>query len=595
MSERKVTFGRIFWPSFWAALIVSVLGVLVWVVVIGIFARSFEPKGLDLKENSVLHMQLKGEIAEKGSSEFNPGSFTMNSSMGLSSIIHGLEVAKTDDKIKGVFIEIDDVTCGWAAAKEIRDAINDFEECGKFVVAYNSGEVVSTLEYYLASAANENYGFPTSNVQFVGLGGEMMYFKKTMEMLDVEVTAIRGTGNDFKSAVEPFFLESMSDSARVQMERYVASMWEDMRNEIAKDRKVSAKELNDIAEEVKVITVEDAVKHKLMDATKFRDEVLKVIADKINLKDDEKLNLFAFNKYAKKKFYQDQVLIKEDNPNIAVILAEGGVAKSGDGLTSDDICKLFKEARENESIKTVVFRINSPGGSALASEEIWREVKLTNDKKTVIVSMGNVAASGGYYIATPAARIFAEPTTITGSIGVFGMFPYTGNMFENKLGITFDRVATNKHTVLTTNRKLTEEELAMIQDQVDDIYTQFKQRVADGRGMTKNQVEVVARGRVWTGTDALRIGLVDELGGLKDAINYAAKEANIKDQKVLYYPHVKEDKFGELLEQLEEKNATIKMSNSGLPADLVEYYAKIKEFEHMHGIQMRMPFELVIK
>ena len=265
-------------------------------------------------------------------------------------------------------------------------------------------------------------------------------------------------------------------------------------------------------------------------------------------------------------------------------------------ISSSEICKLFKEVREDKSIKTVVFRINSPGGSALASDEIWREVKLTNKKKKVIVSMGDVAASGGYYVAAPASTIFAEPTTITGSIGVFGMIPYTGKMLENKLGITFDRVSTNDHAVMTTNRKLTEDELKIIQEGVDDIYDRFKTIVAEGRGMTKEQVNVIARGRVWTGRDAKEIGLVDELGGLKDAINFAAEKAKIKDQKVLYYPNVKEDKFAEFIEQMEEQEELdAKIQTVQLPASLMEYYNQLKRLESVQGIQMRLPYEINIK
>ena len=318
-----------------------------------------------------------------------------------------------------------------------------------------------------------------------------------------------------------------------------------------------------------------------------------MIAEKLGKKKDDELEFMAFNKYAKKKFYQDQVLTRAEKPNIAVILAEGAVATSGDGLTSEEICKLFKEVREDENIKTVVFRVNSPGGSALASDEIWREVKLTNEKKKVIVSMGDLAASGGYYVSAPASYIFAEPMTITGSIGVFGMIPYTGKMFENKLGLTFDRVATNKHSVMTTNRKLTEDEMLVIQKSVDDIYDQFKGRVAAGRGMTMEQVNVIGRGRVWTGRDALKIGLVDELGGMKDAISYAADKAGIKDQKVVYYPKVKEDKFAELIEQFEEQNESeVKIESTELPKEMLTYYRKLKAVENMQGIQMRLPFSV---
>ena len=596
MSERKVTFGRIFWPSLWAALIVSVLGLIIWLLVIGGIISGFTAeKGFEVKDKTILHMQLNGPIGEKGSSEFDPMSFSMSHVAGLSDILHGLEAAKEDKKIKGIFIEIDNLSCGFATAKEIRDAINDFEESGKFVVAYNSGEVVTQKEYYIASAANESYGFPSSMMQFLGLGAELSFFKTTLDKLDVEMQIIRGSDNDFKSAVEPFFRNDMSDSSRVQIERYMAEFWKEYRMDIAKDRKTTIEELDRIAENALVQSVEDAVNYKLIDATKYRDEVMTILAEKVNVK-EEKLEFMNFSKYAKKRFYQDQALMKNDKPNIAVILAEGGVAKSGEGLTSDEICELFKEARENESVKTIVFRINSPGGSALASDEIWREVQKTNKVKKVIVSMGDVAASGGYYIAAPADRIFADANTITGSIGVFGMIPYTGKMMENKLGITFDRASTNKHAIMTTNRKLTEEEMVIIQKGVDDIYQQFKERVAEGRGMTVEEVNVVGRGRVWTGRDALNVGLVDELGGLKDAIAYAAKNAGIKDSKVLYYPLVKQDKFAEFIEQMEESEEIEASANvPEIPASLMHYYNQLKALESYQGIQMRMPYEITIE
>lgn len=593
--EKKVTFGRIFWPSFWAALIVSILGLIIWLIVISGIISSFDTEtGLMVKDKTILHMELNGPIGDKGNSEFDPMSFTMNNTAGLTDILHALEEAKTDKKIKGLFIEIDNLSCGFATAKEIRDAINDFEESGKFVVAYNSGEVVTQKEYYIASAANENYGFHSSMMEFLGLGAELMYFKNALDKLDIEMQVIRGSDNDFKSAVEPFFRSDMSDSSRVQVERYMEGLWADFRADIAKDRKVSVEELDRLAESASIQRVEDAVKYKLIDAVKYRDEVIDILAEKVKNKKGNELELLAFDKYAKKRFYQSQTLIKGDKPNVAVILAEGGVAKSGEGLTSDEICKLFQEARANKSVKTVVFRINSPGGSALASDEIWREVEMTNKTKKVIVSMGDVAASGGYYIAAPATRIFAQSNTITGSIGVFGVIPYTGAMLENKLGLTFDRASTNKHAIMTTNRKLSEEELSMIQKGVDDIYLQFKQRVAAGRGMTVEQVNVIARGRVWTGRDALKIGLVDELGGLKDAIAYAAKEAGIKSPKVLYYPLVKEDKLGQILEQLEEKEELKASATPQLPKSFVHYYNQLKKLESYQGIQMRMPYELVI-
>ncbi len=600
MTEKKITFGKIFWPSFLAVFIMSIIGLIIFSLILGGIVGSFGnfgPKPLAIKNNTVLHMTLSGEIGEKSSSTFNPSSFQMDKKVGLSDILYGLENAKTDSKIKGIFLEIEDLNCGYATAREIRNAINDFEKSGKFVVAYNGGEVITQKEYYVSSAADEVYGFPSSTMEFIGLGAELSFFKGTLDKLEVEVQVIRGSNNDFKSAVEPFFRENMSDSSRVQIERYLTSMWEDIRTDISADRKVKIEKLNMIADSAFIRRADDAVKYKLLDGTKYRDEIISLMSEKVGLEEGDELELQEFEKYAKKKFYQSQVLAKSASPNIAVILAEGDVSVDGDGLTSKQICKLFQEVRKNKTIKTVVFRVNSPGGSALASDEIWREVKLTNETKKVIVSMGDVAASGGYYISAPATAIFAEPSTITGSIGVFGMIPYTGKMLQNKLGMTFDRAATNQHSVMTTNRKLTPEEYLLVQEEVDAIYDQFLSRVAEGRGMTKERVNEIARGRVWTGRDAMEIGLVDKLGGIQDAIAYAAKKSNISAPKVLYYPLKKIDKWADLFEQLEEEQANeMSVSQQGsMPQELVNYYNQLKSIESMSGMQMRMPFELLIR
>ena len=280
-----------------------------------------------------------------------------------------------------------------------------------------------------------------------------------------------------------------------------------------------------------------------------------------------------------------------------MIVAEGDISRDGDGIASEKLCKLWKKVREEENIEAVVFRINSPGGSALASDEIWREVELTKAKKKVIVSMGDVAASGGYYIAAPAHRIFAENSTITGSIGVFGMIPYTGKMLENKLGITFDRVSTNKHGTLSLNRKLTKEELSITQAEVDEIYDDFLSKVATGRKMTKENVNKVARGRVWAGSDAVKIGLVDEIGGLTAAIAYAAKLVNGDKDEILYYPLVEKDFADKLMDFLEDENEKEEdekdiSSTNQLPEELLTYYKELKKIESMSGVQMRLPFNI---
>ena len=596
IKEKKVTFGRIFWPSLVAMLIASIVGLILFFLILGgVIGGLTESPSYSIEDKTILHMSLKGEIAENSSSTFNPAEMGIENKIGLSDLLFGLEKAKTDDKIKGVFMEIDNLQCGFATAREIRNAINDFEKSGKFVVAYNGGEVITQKEYYISSAANEVYAFPTSTMEFVGLGAELMFFKNTLDMLEVEMQVIRGKNNDFKSAVEPFFRTEMSDSSRLQIEKYLSSIWSDIRIDISRDRKISASELNDIAENLKVRRAADAVKMKMMNATKYRDEVLAILVKKSGAKNVDDLEFNEFEKYAKKKFYNDQIGIKFGKPNIAVILAEGDVSVDGAGLSSQKICKYLREARLDKNIKTIVLRVNSPGGSALASDEIWREVKLANQKKKVIVSMGDVAASGGYYIASPAARIFAEPTTITGSIGVFGVIPFTGNMLQNKLGLTFDRAQTNKHAVLSTNRRLSPEEFATVQEEVDAIYLDFLNRVSAGRGMTVEAVNAIARGRVWTGTDALNNGLVDQLGGIKEAINYAAKQAGIKDQKIRYWPEKKEDPIFELIEDLtKEEQASIKSSYSEMPESLKFYYQQFKKLEQLKGIQMRMPYEIVL-
>lgn len=598
MSEKKISFGKIFWPSFLAVFIMSVIGLLIFALILGgVIGRfgEFGPKPMAVKNNTVLHMTLDGRINEKSSVNIDAASLSVNDNIGLSDVLYGIELAKTDSKIKGIFLEIGDLECGYATAKEIRNALNDFETSGKFIVAYNAGEVISQKEYYIASAANEVYGFPSSIMEFVGLGAELTFFKNTLEKLEVEVQVVRGRNNDFKSAVEPFFREYMSDSSRLQMTRYVTSMWEDIRDEIAEDRHLKSLRLNEIADSVLIRRASDAVHYKLLDGIKYRDEVLTLINKKIGNEPNDVLNLQAFQKYAKKKFYKNQAITKGSDPTIAVVLAEGEVSKDGEGLASNDICELLIEARKNPSIKTIVLRINSPGGSALASEEIWREVSITNKLKKVVVSMGDVAASGGYYIATPASYIFAETSTITGSIGVFGMIPYTGKMLENKLGLTFDRVATNKFSIMSMNRKLTKEEFAIVQQEVDTIYGTFLNRVSVGRKMPLEKVNAIARGRVWTGKDAKEIGLVDELGGLKNAIAYAARKAGVKEPKVLYYPLRKEDKWMDLLEQFEEQNNTsIHSANSTIPKNLIKYFYQLKTLENKTGLQMRLPFDFII-
>lgn len=597
MTENKWTFSKVFWPSFLAVIIASAVAMFFFFIVLGGIIGSFSefgPEPLAINDNAILHMTLEGPIQDNGNSSFDVASFNLNETNGLSSLVYGLNKAKTDNKIKGLFIDISDIQCGFSSAQALRKSIADFQQSGKFVVTYFSGEMISQKAYYVGSVAKEVYAFPSSAFQLNGLGGEMMFFKNLLDKLEIEVEIVRGSNNDFKSAVEPFFRTNMSDSSRVQSERFLQSIWQNMCAEMATSRGIVSTSFNNMADSIQVTSSEDAKNFKLIDSLQYRDELMARLMKKMNVSETKDLSLCAFEEYAKNAFFDDQILIQAQKANVAVITAEGDVSRDGEGIASQKICRLFQKVRNNTAIKTVVFRINSPGGSALASEEIWREVFLTNKLKKVIVSMGDVAASGGYYIATPATRIFAEATTITGSIGVFGMIPYTGKMFENKLGINFDRVGTNSHAVLSLNKKLTPVELARIQGEVDVIYNQFLKRVSEGRRLSLARVMQIARGRVWTGEDALSIGLVDEVGSLQDATNYAVKLAKIDAPKIIYYPLVKEDKLSSIFKLVEQEteDAEVKLKQNSLPADLLAYYEQIKLIEGRMGIQMRLPFDI---
>ena len=598
MSDQKVSFGKLFWPSFVAVMIAGLISLFLFFLVLGGIIGSFGdfgPAPLAIKNSTVLHLKLTGDLKDKSDETLDIADFKVNRTVGLPDLLYGIEKAKTDPKIKGIFLELGSLKCGFASAKELHDAIKDFQKSGKFAVAYLSGEYVSQTSYYISSAAKEVYGFPSTNMEFTGIGVQLMFFKNLLDNLNIEVDIVRGSNNDFKSAVEPFFRTNMSDSSRLQTQTFLRTMWRTMRNDIALNKGLDTVLLDLHVDSLHILDCQSAYKAKLISGLSYRDEFLGLLKKKIGIPQEDELELQSMEKYALKAFSDRQLLVKNQNPNIAVILAEGDVATSGDGISSEKICKLFQKVRNDKNITAVVFRINSPGGSALASEEIWREVAQTQKKKKVIVSMGDVAASGGYYIATPADRIFAEPTTITGSIGVFGMIPYTGKFMENKLGITFDEVRTNQHSLTTLNKKLTPEELMVIQKQVDKIYTQFLTRVSNGRKIKMDQVGILARGRVWSGEDALRIGLVDELGGLTKAIAYASRKMN--NPKVVYYPIVKKNTLSEIadmIEQQQEEDETIQM-DIAIPTELKALYARIKKIESMSGIQMRMPFEYVMK
>ena len=519
--------------------------------------------------------------------EFDLGPFMPKGTVGLNEIIANLKNAKTDEHIKGIYLEVSNPVAGFATLEELRNALLDFKSSGKFIYAYSEG--YSQKGYYLACTANKLYLNPQGGLEIKGLSSQMMFYKKMLEKMDMEVQIFRH--GKFKSAIEPFMLDKMSEANRAQVETYLGSLWNQMTLGIEKSRHITVKEINQMADNLTIRSPEDAVKYKLVDALKYEDEVFSEIKKEIKFKESDKIKFVSLSDY---NGSNTKTVISKDK--IAVIYAVGEI-ESGDGdddkIGSARIAKAIKDARLDKTIKAIVFRVNSPGGSALASDVIWRETVLAQKEKPFIVSMGDVAASGGYYISCAADRIFAQPNTITGSIGVFGMIPNAQKALSEKLGITIDTVNTNKHSdVGTILRGATSDEYQYIQQSVEHIYDVFITKVATGRKTTKNNIDSIGQGRVWSGADAIKINLVDELGGINDAIAYAAKKAKLANYNLVNLPKQK-DPFQALLGNTEEEMETRTMK-SYLGNQYI-YVKHMKNVLQLKGVQARLPFEMIIE
>lgn len=594
-----------FWRSFWAS---SMAFIITGVILLGVFFlvlfsavgsafSAFDDKPFVYEDKTVLHMDIKDVITEKSYAALNTSSFSVDRAIGIREIKIALGAAKSDKKIKGILLDMSSMSAGMASTEEIREALLDFKKSDKFLIAYS--ENYTQKSYYLGTAADEMYLFPEGMVDFRGLGAELMFFKGMIDKLGVDVQIIRGSNNKFKSAVEPFFLDSMSDANRKQTMTYMNAMWGQMLKGISETRGVSITELNEIADSIYVRNAETAVKYKLIDAVKYEDEIISMICEKAGVKNEDDLNIVDFSKYAYHTAKRVDNKVKDEDKNIAVVYAVGGI-ESGKGnnttMGSETIAKALREARLDDNIKAIVLRINSPGGSALASDVIWREVILAKAAKPLVVSMGDLAASGGYYIACAADKIYAQPNTITGSIGVFGVIPNFGPMLEDKVGITTSIVETNEHSAsMSVLNALSEEEKLIVQQGVDDIYLDFTTKVAEGRGMTQPDVDSIGQGRVWAGTDAVSIGLVDELGGIDDALNFAAEKAGVKSGaiKVKVYPE-SNNKLMELLTQLEMMEEQ-KDEESLLKQKMIKLLETMETVSSMKGMQVRLPYEVTIE
>lgn len=570
----------------------SIVIFLMFIGIVGAIVSSADKKEVKVEPNSILYIDLKQEIVDRSTEDpfkgFDFVSLQPNSPMGLNQILKAMANAKEDSNIKGILLELDAVNAGAATTEEIRNALIDFKSSGKFIYAYSN--TYSQKAYYLASVADSVFLNPEGMVEWLGLRSEIMFYKKALEKLGVEPQILRH--GKFKSAVEPFMLDKMSPENREQTLTYISSIWNHWVNAISEARGITADKLNSIANNMEIYNAQKALENKLVDGLIYKDELIATLKTKLGVEEKKDIKSIELKKYfkapevAKRKFSKDK---------IAVIYATGeiGMGEGGDdNIGSEGLSRTIRKARRDSSIKAIVFRINSPGGSALASEVIWREVDLAAKVKPVIVSMGDVAASGGYYIAAPATTIMANPTTITGSIGVFGLFFNLQKALEKKIGITVDVVKTNNHAdFFSLFRPMTAEEKAVGQMYIEQTYQTFIGHVSAGRGITVEQVDAIGQGRVWSGVNAKDIKLVDEFGGLTDAIKLAAQKAGLENYRLVELPKQKKF-FEQLMEEMSAEARTWILKDE--LGSSFKTYNRIKSMLNNQGVLARIPYDIEV-
>jgi protease IV len=547
-----------------------------------------------IKDNSVIELDLSRVTLDyAGKVNFKDFNYFETNHNGLIDVLNAIESAKNDDKIKGISILNNQSLLGLAQSKALRDQLEDFRKSGKFVVAYS--DFITQSDYYLNSVADSLYLNPVGELEFKGLSSEILYLKDLQEKTGIKMEVLRH--GKYKSAVEPYLVQEMSPENREQMTVLLNSAWATMVEDIAKSRKISVDSLNGIANTLGARTPELALTKNMIDKIAYEDEYHDAIKSNLKVKEGKDYNKVSILDYAKNNAKTVKNFSKKDI--IAVIYAQGEIL-GGEGdiniIGEGSIKRSLQEAREDDNVKAIVLRVDSPGGSALTSELIWREIEITKKSKPVVVSMGNVAASGGYYIACNANRIFAEPSTITGSIGVFGVLPNMTQLAKN-IGVNAEQVKTHDNANgYSLFEPLDENFKTVTLESIENIYDVFLQRVATGRKMTMEQVNEIAQGRVWTGTDALKNGLVDELGGLEKAIAHAAKLGKAKEYKTVNYPEY-EKSFEDLLAQLtgfgifQSRETLIKEQ---IGEENYQVLQQIKRANQLRGVQALMPFEIKI-
>ncbi len=558
-------------------------------VMIGKLASSAD-KPTKVKANTVLKLKLADAVPERTNNvPIDPYSFDTAKKLGLHDIVETIERAKEDDKVKGIYLDMDGISMGRATAATLRSALEDFKANDKFIVSYS--EYYSQGSYYLASISDKIFVNPLGGVDFRGFGAQIPFYKEMLDNLDIKMQVYYA--GDFKSATEPYRLDKMSEQNRLQTREYVESMYRLYLEDISYARNISTTELRKLANNYLLRNAEDALNYKMVDAIGYEDEALSELQDQLGIEKDDKINQIGLAEYNKGMKSTTDFKIKD---KIAVVYAEG-VIDMGEGeagsIGGDKYVKIFRKLRNNDKVKAVVLRVNSPGGSALASDIMWREIKLLQEEgKPFVASMGNVAASGGYYIACAADSIFAEPNTITGSIGVFSMIPSMEDMLREKVGVTFDTLTTGKYAIgLTPFKNISPAEGAILQESTDEIYETFLARVSDGRKMSRDEVHAVAQGRVWPGAKAKEIGLVDELGGLDRAVKAAADLAGLDSYRTSKYPLIKEP-MQQMIEQFTGQGGDkVKSVIEAELNEIVPHYKHLKEIKNMQGeVQARLPF-----
>lgn len=586
--------------SFLKYLLASVLGVMLaglilFFIMLGVMSAiiSSQDKPFQTKPKSILMLKLDQPIVDRKPTfplpSFGLGNIGVMNQIGLNDLLNNISKASKDTNICGIYLQTSSLQCGVATLQEIRNALLDFRKTGKFVVSYS--DYYSQGAYYLASASDEVFINPLGNIDFSGLSVEVLFFKKALEKLDVEPQVIRH--GKFKSAVEPLINEKMSQENREQISVFAGSIWKQMVEDVSLRRGIPAEKINAFADNLALSSSSEAYNAGMIDSVVYKDQVLEVLTGLSKVKNTRKLNLVSHNQYLKApKPRQQKGLVKS---KIAVIYASGDIMEGNgnDGnIYSENMSRTIREAREDSSIKAIVFRVNSGGGSALASEVIWREVDLARRIKPVIASMGDVAGSGGYYVLAAADTILANPNTLTGSIGVFGVLLNAKDLFNNRLGISADVVNTNRHSDFgSVFRPMDAEEKNVMQLMIDDIYTTFVSHVAEGRSMEWAAVDRIGEGRIWSGINAKEIGLVDEMGGLTRAVEIAAERAGLEHYRIVELPKLK-DPLEQIISELMGETNMGRLQKELGPG--YKYYHHLRSVLGARGIMARLPFAFEI-